>query len=254
MSAADAARSPVATLGLLPRETTGEARRENIELIVRRALLVQSLCGLALAALIATRRYGPGYVGYSVCGRNRNAVSADDPEKGDYLRNPGAHNQDDDVSLDDDAELLTPLFRSLAAYTTPGTRTMGSPTGEHSGRAPIAALTMGPARRRSGTRQQCTEQGLVAAADSDIDVRSGGMQPPSIAPIAPRSDTLPYRADGLGRQSPYRPRPRRYCASCDCAKPDRAHHCRVCKRCVMKSERLGYCRLLRQPFAIGLGT
>lgn len=61
-----------------------------------------------------------------------------------------------------------------------------------------------------------------------------GSIPPDAEPL-PDSNGLDVSKNGEGEPLKPKPRPpKRMCRRCKSYKPDRAHHCSICKRCILK--------------------
>ncbi|KAL4988152.1 Palmitoyltransferase pfa3 [Aspergillus falconensis] len=63
---------------------------------------------------------------------------------------------------------------------------------------------------------------------SPLGPRSGGGNPYSALPITELPEYTSYTVNSTGGS--------RFCKKCQCPKPDRAHHCSTCKRCVLKMD------------------
>nr|C8VCL4.2 RecName: Full=Palmitoyltransferase pfa3; AltName: Full=Protein fatty acyltransferase 3 [Aspergillus nidulans FGSC A4] len=63
---------------------------------------------------------------------------------------------------------------------------------------------------------------------SPLGARSGGGHPYSALPITELPEYTSYTVNSTGGS--------RFCKKCQCPKPDRAHHCSTCKRCVLKMD------------------
>ncbi|KAL4994324.1 Palmitoyltransferase pfa3 [Aspergillus recurvatus] len=63
---------------------------------------------------------------------------------------------------------------------------------------------------------------------SPLGPRSGGGHPYSALPITELPEYISYTVNSTGGS--------RFCKKCQCPKPDRAHHCSTCKRCVLKMD------------------
>ena len=61
-----------------------------------------------------------------------------------------------------------------------------------------------------------------------------GAVPPDAEPVY---NNLDIGIDGDVKEPLHKPRgPKRLCRRCNAYKPDRAHHCSICKRCITKMD------------------
>ena len=65
-----------------------------------------------------------------------------------------------------------------------------------------------------------------------------GAVPPDAVPLEPKPDIETPSSNGeAGEQGPPQRKGKRLCRRCNAFKPQRAHHCSVCRRCIIKMDR-----------------
>ncbi len=81
----------------------------------------------------------------------------------------------------------------------------------------------------------CSIAFLAIASHFKAMTTDPGGVPPDAQPL---TDTLDDKdtLNGMKEPSILPRRPRRQCRRCNVFKPDRAHHCSICKRCVVKMD------------------